>query len=172
MSPNPKVGLALSLGGIVLALLGFAGYVGLLALGKYPSLAMVVAGIVAIAFSYVYTFAGRDIRVVDSEEEEVEMGLMDKIKGVFKKKDKGEKKAAPAKKGAAKVSMDFSGCSIEKELNYAAAKIDEAVAAGKLTEARGDAFRTQLIAIKESGASDDDRRIQVSRVIGGIINGV
>ncbi|NLL94150.1 MAG: hypothetical protein GX224_00050 [Thermoplasmatales archaeon] len=105
------------------------------------------------------------------------MGIIDKVKGVFKKKDKGKKeeaKAAPAKPAAepaAKPAMDFSGSSLEKELNFAAAKIDAAVAAGKFSEARGDAFRAQLKDIYGSEASDDDRRILIGRVIGGVING-
>ncbi|NLL94149.1 MAG: hypothetical protein GX224_00045 [Thermoplasmatales archaeon] len=61
MSQNPKLGLALSVAGIVMTVLGFVGYVGLLAIGKGLSLALGAFGVVAIICSYVYTFHYADV---------------------------------------------------------------------------------------------------------------
>lgn len=100
------------------------------------------------------------------------MGIGEKLKGLFKKKEKsgdgGKKKEV---KVAKKASLDFSGDSLAKELTYAAEKINAQVEAGKITPARADQFKTQLMGIKGSGVPDDQRRIQISRVIGGVLNG-
>lgn len=102
------------------------------------------------------------------------MGIIDKIKGLFKKKAPADKAAAPAKKAkgaAAKRSAQFAGeGKVADALRYAADKIDVQVAAGKYDDKRGDMFVAQLKDVEASTADDDAKLIQISQIIGGIIS--
>ena len=104
------------------------------------------------------------------------MGFMDKLKNIFKKKDKGEKpaKAAePAKAAAAPAAAsradEFKGeGKVGDALRYAAKKIDERVAAGMMDEKKAAIFMGGLKAAEASDAPDDAKLIEISQVLGGV----
>lgn len=105
------------------------------------------------------------------------MGLMDKLKNLFKKKEahasgcscgcEGKKKGAAPKGYAA----EFTGSdNVSKSLNCAASKIDAKLADGKLSESAAKIFYARLKDIQASGDSEESKLIQISQTIGGIIN--
>jgi hypothetical protein len=105
------------------------------------------------------------------------MGIMDKIKGMFNKKDKGAKTDG-AKKPKAKASASgnraaqFKGTGkVGDALRFAATKVDAQVAAKKYGDKRADMFMAQLKGVEASDAADDVKIVQISQIIGGIING-
>jgi hypothetical protein len=100
------------------------------------------------------------------------MGIGDKLRNLFKKKDKGVEKvqAHVAKTGGRASNFKGEG-KVPDALRFAAAKIDAQVAAKKMTDARGDAFLGQLKAVEASPASEDAKIVSVSQIIGGIVNG-
>lgn len=102
------------------------------------------------------------------------MGFTDKLKGLFKKKDKApaakKEKAAAGKESGADRSLEFKGDDkVSESLRFAARKIDEREAAGKIDDKRAEMFMGQLKAIQASDASEDAKETQISQVIGGII---
>ena len=105
------------------------------------------------------------------------MGFMDKLKNIFKKKDKGEKpakeakpaKAAAAPAAAASRADEFKGeGKVADALRYAAKKIDERVAAGRMDEKKAAIFMGGLKAAEASDAPDDAKLIEISQVLGGV----
>ncbi|MFA5452472.1 MAG: hypothetical protein WC248_02710 [Candidatus Methanomethylophilaceae archaeon] len=98
------------------------------------------------------------------------MGIMDKIKGVFNKKDKapGVKKVKSV--GGRAAQFNGSG-KVAESLKFAAAKIDVQVAAKKYDDKRADMFMAQLKGVEASGATEDAKLVQISQIIGGIIAG-
>lgn len=102
------------------------------------------------------------------------MGIVDKIKGAFKKKDKDA--SATVKKGKESCgcgcgcrAAKFSGSGeVAHALKFAAEKIDAKVEAGKLKDARADAFVGQLKAVEASDAAEDAKLVQISQIIGAI----
>ncbi|MDD2532111.1 MAG: hypothetical protein WDA05_00165 [Candidatus Methanomethylophilaceae archaeon] len=100
------------------------------------------------------------------------MGIGDKLKNLFKKKDKiGEKTVAHVTKPVSRASNFKGEGKVPDALRYAAAKIDAQIAAKKITDARGDGFLGQLKAVEASSASEDAKIISISQIVGGIING-
>ena len=106
------------------------------------------------------------------------MGFIEKLKNAFKKKNKGEGKAAaePAaakktKGASASRASQFTGeGKVADALRFAAEKIDAKVAAG-MSEKTADIFMGGLKSIEADTASDDDAKlIAISQVIGGIVN--
>ena len=104
------------------------------------------------------------------------MGFIEKLKNAFKKKNKGEAKAAePAaakkSKGAsASRASQFTGeGKVGDALRFAAEKIDAKVAAG-MSEKTADIFMGGLKSIEADSADDDAKLIAISQVIGGIVN--
>ena len=98
------------------------------------------------------------------------MGIMEKIKGAFSKKDKAPsvKKAKSAEGRAAQ----FSGSGkVADALRFAAAKIDTEVAAKKYDKKRADMFMAQLKGVESSTAAEDAKLVQISQIIGEIIIG-
>lgn len=100
------------------------------------------------------------------------MGFMDKLKGLFKKKNKDKAADASKKsKAAAKSVATFSGeGKVADALRYAASKIDAKLAAGAFDEKRAEAFVGMLKAVEASADPEDSKLIQISQIIGGIIN--
>ena len=109
------------------------------------------------------------------------MGFMDKIKGLFKKKDKGEKpakeaKAAPAKAKAAPAKAaaradEFKGeGKVADALRFAAAKIDAKVADGSMPENKVGIFMGALKAVEAEDAPEDVKIIEIGQIIGGIVS--
>ena len=107
------------------------------------------------------------------------MGFMDKIKGLFKKKDKGEKpakeaKAAPAKAKAAPAKAaaradEFKGeGKVADALRNGANKIDARVAAGLIDEKRADMIMAGLKAVEASDAPEDAKLIDIAQTIGSL----
>ena len=101
------------------------------------------------------------------------MGIAEKVKGLFKKKDKGANaEEAPQGKAAAapKARADeFKGeGQVYKALKFAADKIDGKVAAGKIDDKRADMFMAQLKDIEGSQDPEDQKIIFIGQVIGGI----
>ncbi len=106
------------------------------------------------------------------------MGFIEKLKNAFKKKNNGEKAAAPAGKAAApakqaaasRTAQITADGKVGDALKFAAGKIDAKVEAG-MSEKTADIFMGGLLAIQADTASDDDAKlIAISQVIGGIIN--
>ena len=106
------------------------------------------------------------------------MGFIEKLKNAFKKKNNGEKAAAPAEKAAAPAKQAAASRTAQitaegkvgDALKFAAGKIDAKVEAG-MSEKTADIFMGGLLAIQADTASDDDAKlIAISQVIGGIIN--
>ena len=106
------------------------------------------------------------------------MGFIEKLKNAFKKKNNGEKAAAPAEKAAApakqaaasRTAQITADGKVGDALKFAAGKIDAKVEAG-MSEKTADIFMGGLLAIQADTASDDDAKlIAISQVIGGIIN--
>lgn len=97
------------------------------------------------------------------------MGFMDKLKGLFKKKDKGEKKAGAAKKEARSAAFKGEG-KVADALRYAAGKVDAGIAAGKFDDKRADVFMAMLKEVEAAQIDDDAKLLQISQIIGGIIN--
>lgn len=98
------------------------------------------------------------------------MGLWAKIKGIFSKKDAGSKDAAPKKAKGARAAQFAGEGKVADALKYAAGKIDARVEGGFIDDKRGDMFMAQLKDIEASDAAEDAKLIQISQVIGGIIN--
>lgn len=67
-------------------------------------------------------------------------------------------------------ASEFTGeGKIQDSLRFAARKIDTLVAAGKMDDARGSGIIKQLKKIEVSEASDDDKDVQISQLIGSFI---
>ena len=104
------------------------------------------------------------------------MGFMDKLKNLFKKKSAPQQKCdcgCQGKKGASGkcYADEFKGDGdVAKALCYAAAKVDDKIKAGKISESAANIYIARLKEIQASGDSDDSKIIQISQVIGGIIN--
>ena len=107
------------------------------------------------------------------------MGFMDKLKNIFKKKDKGEKpakeakaakadKAAPAKAAGSRADEFKGEGKVPDALRFAAKKIDAAVAAGNLTEKSAAIFMGGLKAAEASDAPEEAKLIEISQVLGGL----
>ena len=103
------------------------------------------------------------------------MGFIEKLKNAFKKKDKGEAKAAKPKAAAkaapaAKMVDQFKGeGKVADALRFAAAKIDAKMEAG-MSEKTAEIFFGGLKAIEADSADDDAKLVAISQVIGGIVN--
>ena len=107
------------------------------------------------------------------------MGFMDKLKNIFKKKDKGEKpakeakaakadKAAPAKAAGSRADEFKGEGKVPDALRFAAKTIDERVAAGQMDEKKAAIFMGGLKAAEASDAPDDAKLIEISQVLGGV----
>ena len=107
------------------------------------------------------------------------MGFMDKLKNIFKKKDKADKPAAekaakPAKAAATAPAAasrvdEFKGeGKVADALRFAAKKIDERVAAGLMTEKSAAIFMGGLKAAEASDAPEEAKLIEISQVLGGL----
>lgn len=98
------------------------------------------------------------------------MGILDKIKALFKKKPKAEAAgAAPAKPGAAaKVSVkDYGSTPLGKALTFAETKLAEKQ--DNLTNAEVEMFRSKISSYAEHvGKDEEDALVSVSQLIGGI----
>lgn len=100
------------------------------------------------------------------------MGLVDKIKSLFKKKKEGESATEPtvkkSKGSAAKRAASFTGDGkVADALRFAADRIDDKVVAG-MSEKRADVFMDSLKAVEASDASEDVKLLDISQIIGGI----
>lgn len=108
------------------------------------------------------------------------MGFMDKIKGIFKKKDKSDKPAksaepaktakagaAPAAKAARAAEFKGEG-KVADALRNGADKIDARVAAGLITEKRADMIMAGLKAVEASDAPEDAKLIDIAQTIGAL----
>ena len=105
------------------------------------------------------------------------MGFIDKLKNAFKKKNKGEAGAAPAKAKEGKAAAagnraaEFKGeGKVGNALRFAAGKIDAKVEAG-MDVKKADLFMSVLKGIEADGADEDAKLIAISQTIGGIVNG-
>lgn len=101
------------------------------------------------------------------------MGIAEKVKGLFKKKEKGAKaEGAPAGKAAAAPKAragEFEGeGQVYKSLKFAADRIDDKVASGKIDDKRAGMFMAQLKDIEGGQEPDDQKLIEIGQVIGGI----
>ncbi len=95
------------------------------------------------------------------------MGLMDKLKALFKKSDK--KAAAPASGGTKATAAQFKGeGKVPDALRYAANKIDAQVKAGKFDDKRASTFVAQLRECEASDQTEDEKLVQIGQVIGAI----
>ena len=102
-----------------------------------------------------------------SLKEECDMGLMDKLKSLFKKSDK--KDAAPKLNGTKMEAVQFKGEGrVPDALRYAANKLDAQVKAGKFDDKRASAFIAQLRECEASSLSDDEKLVQIGQIIGAI----
>ena len=107
------------------------------------------------------------------------MGFIEKLKNAFKKKNNGEKAAAPAGKAAAAPAKQVAASrtaqitadgKVGDALKFAAGKIDAKVEAG-MSEKTADIFMGGLVSISADTASSDEAKlIAISQVIGGIVN--
>jgi hypothetical protein len=104
------------------------------------------------------------------------MGFMDKLKNIFKKKDKADKPAAekaakPAKAAPAAASRvnEFKGeGKVADALRNGAKKIDERVAAGLIDEKRANMIMAGLKAVEASDGAEDAKLIEIAQVIGSL----
>ena len=95
------------------------------------------------------------------------MGLMDKLKSLFKKSDK--KGAAPGNGETKAVAVQFKGEGrVPDALRYAANKIDAQVKAGKFDNKRASMFVAQLRECEASEQSEDEKLVQIGQIIGAI----
>ncbi len=97
------------------------------------------------------------------------MGILDKIKALFKKKpaaaaaDKPGKAAAPAKVAV----KDYGSTPLGKALTFAETKLAEKQ--DKLTNAEIEMFRSKIANYAEHvGKDEEDALVSVSQLIGGI----
>lgn len=164
MSGNQKKGLALAVAGFAVLLLGAAGYIGAYEPSETDYLILMGIGTVAIWSSVALVYFMKDT----GYSRGMKMGIVDKIKNAFKKKEKGENKAAAAKPAGRASNFKGEG-KVPDALRVAAAKIDAQVAAAKYSDARGNAFLGQLKAVEASSASDDDKLVTISQIMGGIL---
>ncbi len=108
------------------------------------------------------------------------MGFMDKLKNIFKKKDKADKpaaekaakpakaEAAPAPAAASRVDEFKGEGKVADALRFAAKRIDERVAAGLMTEKSAAIFMGGLKAAEASDAPEEAKLIEISQVLGGL----
>ena len=105
------------------------------------------------------------------------MGIIDKIKGIFSKKDKKQKApkekcdcGCEGKKASSKsYASEFNGADdVSKSLKFAAEKIDFKVGAG-MPVAVADSFLARLKEVESSDADAESKKVQISQLIGGII---
>ncbi len=107
------------------------------------------------------------------------MGFMDKLKNIFKKKDKADKPAAekaakPAKAKAAAPAAasrvdEFKGeGKVADALRNGAKKIDDRVAAGLIDEKRANMIMAGLKAVEASEGAEDAKLIEIAQVIGSL----
>ncbi len=95
------------------------------------------------------------------------MGLMDKLKSLFKKGDK--KGTAPGSCGTKSTAVQFKGeGKVPDALRYAANKIDAQVKAGKFDDKRASAFVAQLRDCEASDQTEDEKLVQIGQIIGAI----
>lgn len=98
------------------------------------------------------------------------MGIVDKIKGAFNKKEKEpgvERVKSPEGRAA-----QFEGIGkVADSLRFAADKIDTEVAANKYDNKRADMFMAQLKGVESSTVDEDAKLVQISQIIGEIVEG-
>ncbi len=103
------------------------------------------------------------------------MGIMDKIKSLFKKKDAAPKAkcncGCEGKKKVGSYASQFSGTdAVSKALIHAAEKIDAKIESNQMSETAANIFMESLKGIQASADPEDVKLVQISQVIGGIIN--
>ena len=98
-------------------------------------------------------------------KKEVKCAVKAKIIDELRKQD--EMKASKANGGS---SLDFSSDPLCKQLEFAMGKIQDAEASGKINENMADLFKIQLMDIRDSGKDEEERRMEIGRVIGRVIN--
>jgi len=166
----------LSVIGFVVLIAGALGYMKVYSLPESTCTVMIGMGIVAVIGSMIAVniIVGMEGRTSEDEN----MGIVDKIKGLFKKKQDAPQamnvsvgSAAAASAPAAPVSRagEFKGeGKIYDALRYGAAKIDDKVAAGKIDDKRASMFMAQLKACEAETTPDDVKMIGIGQVIGAI----
>ncbi|NLN72292.1 MAG: hypothetical protein GX137_05850 [Thermoplasmatales archaeon] len=164
MSGNQKKGLALAVAGFAVLLLGAAGYIGAYVPNETDYLILMGIGTVAIWASIVLVYFIRDT----GYSRGIKMGIVDKIKNAFKKKEKDDGKAEAAEPVSRASNFKGEG-KVPDALRVAAAKIDAQVAAGKYNDARGNALLEQLKGVEASSSSEEDKLVNISQIIGGIL---
>ncbi len=97
------------------------------------------------------------------------MGILDKIKALFKKKPAGAAPGAkPGKAAPAKVAVkDYGSTPLGKALTFAETKLAEKQ--DNLTNAEIEMFRSKIATYAEQvGKDEEDALVSVSQLIGGI----
>ncbi|MBO7410044.1 MAG: hypothetical protein J6Y18_01385 [Candidatus Methanomethylophilaceae archaeon] len=104
------------------------------------------------------------------------MGFKDKLKNIFKKKEKADEPAAPKAKPAeaapaaapAAPAVEFkSQGQVGDALKFAADKVQQRLEAGQLSEIRANILIGGLKDIDASDAPDDAKLISISQTLGG-----
>ena len=167
MSAKQFSGLVASILGFVILIIGSLGYMDVFALSDTLSYMLMGVGIIMVISALAFiSLMGRKEELT-SLKEECDMGLMDKLKSLFKKSDK--KDAAPKLNGTKMEAVQFKGEGrVPDALRYAANKLDAKVKAGKFDDKRASAFIAQLRECEASSLSDDEKLVQIGQIIGAI----
>ncbi len=95
------------------------------------------------------------------------MGILDKIKALFKKKPAAAPAAKPGKAPAKVAAKDYGSTPLGKALTFAETKLAEKQ--DKLTNAEVEMFRSKISSYAEKvGKDEEDALVSVSQLIGGI----
>lgn len=165
-SNNKTMGLILTLVGLIVAIIGVIAYVwDTIGLDLLPAVIIIAVGVIVLVVGILFMYGFINLGGSSSGE----------------KKEKAPKapKEAKAKTGGAKASgsgknraasVNLGDTELSKAIKFAAGKIDDKVAEGKITDAQADVYMERVMSYApEVGKDEDAALIAVSQVIGSIV---
>lgn len=158
-SNNKTIGLALTVVGLIVAIVGaVAKFWDSITLDDTYAYVIIAVGVVVLVIGilFMYVFDGTSGTAVKKEKKE--------------KAPVAKKAAAPKASGKSRAaSVNLGDSELAKAIKYGAEKIDEKVAAGKITDAEGDAYMARIMAYAgKVGKDEDNALVNVSQILGAV----
>lgn len=157
-SNNKTIGLALAVVGLIIAIIGAVAYVweSIDLKDTYAYIIIAVGVIVlVVGILFMYVFDGASGTPAKEKKEKAPVA---------------KKAAAPKASGKSRAaSVNLGDSDLAKAIKYGAEKIDAKVAAGKITDAEGDAYMARIMAYADQVGKDEDAAlVGVSQILGAV----